>query len=96
MPYVYIVECSDRSYYVGSTRNLESRLWEHNQGLGGVYTSRRLPVRLVYAYEYERVVDAWGAERRIHGWSRAKREALIRGDYAALPNLARNRQPSSD
>ena len=92
MAYVYILECSDGSYYVGSTRNLEARLWQHNQGLGGAYTSKRIPVRLVYAGEFERVVDAWGFERRIHGWSRAKREALIRGDYAALPNLARNRQ----
>ena len=96
MAHVYILECSDGSYYVGSARNLEGRLWEHNQGLGGKYTSKRLPVRLVYAYEYERVVDAWGAERRIHGWSRAKREALIRGDYEALPNLARNHQQASE
>ncbi len=92
MAYVYIVVCSDGSYYAGSTRNLEARLWQHNQGLGGSYTSKRLPVRLVYACEFERIVDAWGVERRIHGWSRAKREALIRGDYAALPNLARNHQ----
>jgi putative endonuclease len=53
-------------------------------------------VRLVYAHEFERVVDAWGVERRIHGWSRAKRQALIRGDYAALPNLANNRQRRED
>jgi putative endonuclease len=96
MAHVYILECADGSYYVGSTRNLEARLWQHQQGLGGRYTSTRLPVRLVYAHEFERVVDAWGVERRIHGWSRAKREALIRGDYAALPNLAKNRQRRED
>jgi len=92
MAFVYILECADASYYVGSTRNLESRLWQHQQGLGGAYTSARLPVRLAYACEFASVVDAWGVERKLHGWSRAKREALIRGDYAALPNLARHRQ----
>ena len=93
--YVYILECSDGSYYVGSTRNLESRLWQHQQCLGGAYTSARLPVKLVYACEFASVVDAWGVERKLHGWSRAKREALVRGDYAALPNLARNHQNRS-
>ncbi len=92
MPWVYILTCADGSYYVGSTRNLESRLWQHRQGLGGAYTSKRLPVSLAYACEFDRVADAWGVERKLHGWSRAKREALIRGDFAALPNLARNRQ----
>ena len=92
MAYVYILECADGSYYVGSTRNLEARLWQHQQALGGAYTSKRLPVKVVYACEFASVVDAWGVERKLHGWSRVKREALIRGDYAALPNLARNRQ----
>nr|MCW2728313.1 excinuclease subunit [Aeromicrobium sp.] len=92
MAWVYILECSDSSYYVGSTRTLESRLWQHQEGLGGAYTSQRLPVRLVYACEFATVSEAWGVERKLHGWSRAKREALIRGDFAALPNLSRNRQ----
>ncbi|MCD9198039.1 GIY-YIG nuclease family protein [Aeromicrobium wangtongii] len=92
MAWVYILECSDGSYYVGSTRNMESRLWQHQEGRGGAYTSQRLPVRLVYACEFARVADAWGVERKLHGWSRAKREALIRGDFAALPNLSRNRE----
>jgi putative endonuclease len=50
MAHVYILECSDGSYYVGSTRNLAARVWQHDQGLGGAYTGKRLPVRLVYAY----------------------------------------------
>ena len=95
MPFVYILECSDRSYYVGSTRDLDARLWQHQQGLGGAYTSKRLPVRLAYACEFATVAEAWGVERKLHGWSRAKREAIIRGDVAALPNLARNRQGGS-
>ena len=85
---MYILRCSDDSYYVGSTRNLESRLWQHQQGLGADYTKRRLPVELVYAYEFERVIDAFAMEKRVQGWSRKKREALIRGDYEALPHLA--------
>ena len=90
--YMYILRCSDGSYYVGSTRNLESRLWQHQQGLGAEYTKHRLPVDLVYAYEFERVVDAFAMEKRVQGWSRKKREALIRGDYDALPRLASRAQ----
>ena len=85
---MYILRCADDSYYVGSTRNLESRLWQHQQGLGAEYTQHRLPVELVYAYEFERVIDAFAMEKRVQGWSRKKREALIRGDYQALPPLA--------
>jgi len=85
---MYILRCADDSYYVGSTRNLESRLWQHQQGLGAEYTQHRLPVELVYAYEFERVIDAFAMEKRVQGWSRKKREALIRGDYEALPPLA--------
>ncbi len=92
MAHVYILECADGSYYVGSTRNLEHRLWQHEEGIGCDYTRGRRPVKLVFAQEYERVVDAWAAERKLHGWSRAKREALIRGDFEALPRLSRNRQ----
>jgi putative endonuclease len=92
MAHVYILRCSDGSYYVGSTQNLEHRLWQHQEGIGCAYTRDKRPVELVFAQEYARVVDAWGAERKIHGWSRAKREALIRGDFDALPGLSRNRQ----
>ena len=85
---MYILRCADGSYYVGSTRNLESRLWQHQQGLGAEYTQHRLPVELVYAYEFERVIDAFAMEKRVQGWSHKKREALIRGEYETLPLLA--------
>jgi putative endonuclease len=88
MAWTYIVECADKSYYVGSTTDLDRRLWEHNEGLGAKYTRRRRPVRLVYAEEFARVRDAYEWEKQIQGWGRAKREALIRGDYDALPELA--------
>ena len=89
MPYMYILQCADDSYYVGSTWNLEKRLWQHNEGLGAKYTARRLPVKLVYSEEYTSIADAYQREKQVQNWSRAKREALIRGDYDALPGLAR-------
>jgi putative endonuclease len=88
MAWMYILECSDGSYYVGSTRDLERRLWQHNQE-GATYTARRRPVKLVYAAEFSNVADAYAAEKQVQGWRRSKREALIRGDYEALPELAK-------
>ena len=89
MPWMYILECSDGSYYVGSTRDLERRTWEHNEGLGARYTARRRPVRVVYSAEFASIAEAYEREKQVQGWGRAKREALIRGDYDALPQLAR-------
>ena len=77
MPHVYILRCSDGSFYVGSTRNLERRVFEHNEGVGAAYTRRRRPVELVWSGECERIDEAFAMEKRIQGWSRAKRQALI-------------------
>jgi putative endonuclease len=87
--YAYMLRCSDDSYYVGSTRHLWLRLWEHQEGLGSEYTKRRLPVELVWSQEFENVGEAFFWEKRIQNWSRAKREALIRHDFEALPGLAK-------
>jgi putative endonuclease len=89
MAWMYILECSDGTYYVGSTKDLEYRVSEHQSGKGAKYTSRRLPVKLVYSEEYERFVDAYTREKQIQNWSRAKREALINGNQEALPKLAK-------
>ncbi len=89
MPYVYILCCSDGSYYVGSTRDLDQRLWQHNAGKGAEYTMRRLPVTLVFSEEFERVDEAYAMEKRIQGWSRKKREALIQRRFDDLPALSR-------
>ena len=89
MAWMYILECSDGSYYVGSTKDLEYRLSEHQEGKGARYTSRRLPVKLVYSEEYERVSDAYVREKQVQNWSRAKREALISGNEEILPTLAK-------
>jgi len=90
--FVYIVRCRDRSYYVGSARrDPDKRIAEHNAGTYGGYTSRRRPVELVWSCEFQQITDAISAERQIKGWSRAKKEALIRSDETALVLLARRR-----
>ena len=98
MAWTYILECSDGSYYVGSTVHLEQRLWEHNysETEGAAYTRRRRPVQLVWAAEYASVAEAFAYEKQIQGWSRKKREALIRGEFDHLPGLARRRTSSTD
>ena len=89
MAHAYIVRCGDGSYYVGSTVDLEARLWQHNNDGGAAYTRRRQPVVLVWNAEFDSVAEAFAFEKRVQGWSRAKREALIRGDFDALPELSR-------
>ncbi|WP_072313201.1 GIY-YIG nuclease family protein [Agrococcus sp. Marseille-P2731] len=92
MPWTYLLRCADGSFYVGSTgRALESRLQEHSDGVGAEYTKRRLPVRLVWAEELASTSEAYALERRIHGWSRAKKQALIDGDWARMRHEARRR-----
>jgi predicted GIY-YIG superfamily endonuclease len=92
VPFMYILRCSDGSYYVGSTRDLDRRLSEHQAGDGAAYTRRRLPVDLVFAREFDRVDEAFRLEKQVQGWSRAKREALIEGRWNDLPTLSRNQQ----
>jgi len=96
MPHVYILECGDGSFYVGSARNLAYRLAQHQGGLGGEYTSKRQPVRLVFAQEYDRIDDAYAREKQIQGWGRAKRIALIEGRYGDLPGLSRTAKGRDD
>ncbi len=94
MPYAYILECSDRSYYVGSTWDLDRRIWEHNNcnERGAKYTRRRRPVKVVWCQEFERIEDAYECEKHVQGWSRAKREALIEGRFGDLPALSKRRR----
>ena len=88
---IYILLCADGSYYTGITRrSVEERVSEHAQGLDrDCYTFTRRPVKLVYSETYERIDEAIAAERRIKGWSRAKKEAYMRGDYERLSSLAK-------
>lgn len=88
MPYMYILECADGSYYTGSTKDLERRLWEHQNGLGANHTAKRLPVKLVYCEECDRIDDAFYREKQVQGWSRKKKEALMASDANQLHLLA--------
>jgi putative endonuclease len=87
--FTYILECADGSFYTGSTKNLEKRFWEHNNGIGANYTKKRLPVELVYYEEYSRIDEAFYREKQIQGWSRRKKLALIEGKPELLPKLAK-------
>ncbi|MBB5571674.1 MULTISPECIES: GIY-YIG nuclease family protein [Rhizobium] len=87
---VYILRCSDGSYYTGLTKQeIEARVWEHNAGIYDGYTAKRRPVELVFHEIYDRIIDAIARERQIKGWSRRKKEALIALNYEALPALSR-------
>ena len=85
--WVYILECRNGEYYVGSTTDVERRLAEHQAGLGGDFTRKHRPVMLVYTEEYASIEQAFQRERQLHGWSRAKKEALIKGDLERLKEL---------
>lgn len=89
MPFMYILECADGSYYVGSCRSLDQRVRLHSIGEGAEYTKRRLPVTLVHYEQYDNVHDAFAREKQVQGWRRAKRRALIDGEFGRLPNLSR-------
>ncbi len=87
--FVYLLECSDRSYYVGHTDDLARRMAEHEAGQIPRYTSTRLPVQLVWSQEFADRMEALEAEFRIKKWSRAKKRALAEGDYTRLRTLAK-------
>jgi len=90
--YVYILECADQSYYTGFTSNLVTRMAEHNSGKYiDSYTSSRRPLYLVYYCEFTAPSVAIKTEKQIKKWSKAKKLALIKGDYDALPNLAKKK-----
>ena len=91
MPYMYILECVDGTYYTGSTWNLEKRLQEHGEGLGANYTTKRLPVTLVYCEESERIDEAFAREKQVQNWSHAKKKALIEKNWDKLPELAKKK-----
>ena len=90
MAYTYILRCSDGSYYTGSTKNLEQRLWQHQNSQGANHTKVRLPVKLMYSEYYERVDEAFAREKQIQKWSRKKKEALINGDMDTLCHLSKS------
>lgn len=88
--YMYILEYADKSYYTGSTKYLEHRVLQHQNGEGANHTKKRLPVKLVYFEEFDRIDEAFYREKQVQGWSRRKKEALIEQQYGNLPQLSRN------
>ena len=92
--WVYILECADGLYYVGSHRGADvaARVGEHNAGKHpAAWTYRRRPVQLVWCQQFDSITQAIAFERQLKGWSRAKKRAVIRGEWKSLPELSRNR-----
>jgi tRNA/rRNA methyltransferase len=87
--YAYLLRCSDGSYYVGHTDDLDARVRQHNSGVIAGYTATRLPVELLWSQDFPERDQAFAAERQLKGWSRAKKEALIAGDFELLRALSR-------
>ncbi|MET0297973.1 MAG: GIY-YIG nuclease family protein [Microbacterium sp.] len=97
MAWTYILRCRDGSYYVGSTeKDPLIREWEHNndETLAARHTITRRPVVVIHVEHFERTEDAFRRERQLHGWSRAKKEALMAGDVETLRKLSRARESS--
>jgi putative endonuclease len=89
--WVYMLQCADGRYYVGSYRghDVETRVGEHNAGIHpDAWTCKRRPVKLVWCQEFQRITDAIAVEQQMKRWRRAKKEAVIRGEWSALPELA--------
>jgi len=86
--FTYILLCSDQSYYIGSTKNIDLRVWQHRSGLGASYTKHRLPITLVYLEEFERIDEAFYREKQLQGWSKKKKQALINSDFNRLKKAA--------
>ena len=92
--YLYILLCSNGQFYTGSTRDIEKRMYEHNNGEGANFTKKHLPVKLVYLQEFSRIDEAFYREKQIQGWSHKKKEALINGDTNQMHSLAECRNDS--
>jgi predicted GIY-YIG superfamily endonuclease len=86
--WVYILRCADDSYYTGHTDNIEKRMGEHQNGLCAGYTSKRLPVELVFSQECASRIEALAAEQQVKGWNRKKKEAMMLGDWEEVSRLA--------
>src|SRR5918994_7057912 len=92
MPFVYILRCSDNTFYVGHTDNLTAREQAHNEGTATQYTARRRPVKLVYSETFDSLASALRREKQLKRWSGEKKQALITGDIATLKRLSQRRK----
>ena len=89
--FVYILRCSDGSFYVGHSTDVSERIAAHNAGRGAVWTSCRTPVVLVYKEAFATEADAVVRERQFKRWTHAKKNALVQGNLASLKRLSRCR-----
>ncbi|UQD55800.1 GIY-YIG nuclease family protein [Flavobacterium sp. K5-23] len=90
--FVYILKCSDKTYYTGVTSNLSQRIFQHKAGFyPDCYTFNKRPLELVFYCEFTNISMAIETEKQIKKWSRVKKEALINDDYHLLPNLAKKK-----
>ena len=92
MFWTYLLRCADGSYYCSHTDDLERRIAQHHTGESGGHTQHRRPVTLAWCETFPTRIEALEAERRIKGWSRAKKQALIDSDWERVSVLARNWQ----
>ena len=88
--WMYVLRCSNGSYYTGSTNNLDLRLAQHQSGEGANHTKKHGPVELVFFEEYKRIDHAFYREKQIQKWTRAKKEALISGRLEELVRLSKS------
>ena len=94
--YAYIIQCSDKSYYVGITNDLDRRILEHNEGLDPrCYTFPRRPVILKHFEQFTNPMEAIAREKQLKGWSRKKKEALISENYELLQELSKKHPSTS-
>ncbi len=91
MFWVYILRCADGSYYTGHTDDIDRRMAQHQAGECCGYTASRLPVQCIWSQETNTREEALAAERQINGWSRKKKEAMMRGDWEEVSRLARSK-----
>lgn len=90
--YMYMLLCNNGQYYTGSTKDLELRIAEHGEGVGANFTSKHLPVKLVYYEEFRYIEEAFLREKQIQNWSKKKKEALIAGNKDALKILSKRKR----
>jgi putative endonuclease len=89
--YMYILECSNGKYYVGSTKYLDRRIKEHQNGMGANFTKKHLPVKLIYLEEYDKIENAFKREKQIQGWTIKKKKALVEGKIEELKLMGKKK-----
>nr|WP_241265044.1 GIY-YIG nuclease family protein [Algoriphagus aestuariicola] len=88
---MYILICANGQYYTGSTKDLDRRLTQHQEGEGANFTKKHLPVVLVYFEKFSRIDEAFFREKQVQNWSHAKKDALINGDFDLLSKLSKSK-----